>query len=156
MAIYATGRKRKSHFLLPVLLTVILALVILSAVWLTKTIVTRQLSESNALPPAAAAGNPAVTASAPPVQKVTFTEDSMLHMTYQNSCGHSVSKAEKVPAEFAGKTLDEVLDACYRVSVAVQDGRDFHGACHLRMNLALPRDRVEEAFRRLEQYVFTK
>ena len=55
-----------------------------------------------------------------------------------------------------GKTLDEVLDACYRVSVAVQDGRDFHGACHLRMNLALPRDRVEEAFRRLEQYVFTK
>ena len=25
-----------------------------------------------------------------------------------------------------------------------------------RMNLALPRDRVEEAFRRLEQYVFTK
>ena len=55
-----------------------------------------------------------------------------------------------------GKTLDEVLDACYRVSVAVQDGRDFHGACHLRMNLALPRDRVEEASRRLEQYVFTK
>ena len=53
-----------------------------------------------------------------------------------------------------GKTLDEVLDACYRVSVAVQDGRDFHGACHLRMNLALPRDRVEEAFRRLDTYVF--
>ena len=111
MAIYATGRKRKSHFLLPVLLTVILALVILSAVWLTKTIVTRQLSESNALPPAAAAGNPAVTASAPPVQKVTFTEDSMLHMTYLYSCGHSVSKVEKVPAEFAGKTLDEVKEA---------------------------------------------
>lgn len=53
-----------------------------------------------------------------------------------------------------GKTLDEVLKACYAVGVYVQDGRAFHGACHLRMNLALPRSRVEEAFRRLEQYVF--
>jgi cystathionine beta-lyase len=30
----------------------------------------------------------------------------------------------------------------------------FHGKCHIRMNLALPKVRVEEAFRRLKEYVF--
>ena len=53
-----------------------------------------------------------------------------------------------------GKTLDEVLKACYDVGVYVQDGRAFHGSCHIRMNLALPRARVEEAFSRLDKYVF--
>ena len=53
-----------------------------------------------------------------------------------------------------GKTLDEVLKACYDVGVYVQDGRAFHGSCHIRMNLALPRARVEEAFSRLDIYVF--
>ena len=55
-----------------------------------------------------------------------------------------------------GKTIDDVLNACWDVGVAVQDGRQFHGPCHLRMNLALPRHRVEEAFRRMEEFVFTK
>lgn len=55
-----------------------------------------------------------------------------------------------------GKTIDEVERAAWDVGVAVQDGRMFHGPCHLRMNLALPRSRVEEAFRRLEEYVFCK
>ena len=53
-----------------------------------------------------------------------------------------------------GKTIDEVEKAAWDVGVAVQDGRMFHGPCHLRMNLALPRSRVEEAFRRLKEYVF--
>ena len=53
-----------------------------------------------------------------------------------------------------GKTIDDVQKACYDVGVAVQDGRQFHGKCHLRMNLALPLSRVQEAFRRLDQYVF--
>ena len=53
-----------------------------------------------------------------------------------------------------GKTVEDVLQRCYAVGVAVQDGRQFHGACHLRMNLALPQSRVEEAFRRMEKYVF--
>ena len=53
-----------------------------------------------------------------------------------------------------GKTVEDVLTACYAVGVAVQDGRNFHGKCHLRMNLALPQSRVEEAFRRMEKYVF--
>lgn len=53
-----------------------------------------------------------------------------------------------------GKTLDELEQACWRVGAAVQDGRGFHGECHLRINLALPRERVEEAFRRMDRYVF--
>ncbi len=53
-----------------------------------------------------------------------------------------------------GKTIDDVLRACYDVGVCIQDGRDFHGKCHLRMNLALPLKRVEEAMARLQKYVF--
>ena len=53
-----------------------------------------------------------------------------------------------------GKTLDEVLRACHDVGAAVQDGRPFHGSCHIRMNLALPLSKVQEAFRRMDQYVF--
>lgn len=53
-----------------------------------------------------------------------------------------------------GKSIEDVLHACWDVGVAVQDGRPFHGSCHLRMNLALPHSRVEEAFERLERYVF--
>ena len=53
-----------------------------------------------------------------------------------------------------GKTMDDVLKACHEVGVIVQDGRAFHGATHLRMNLALPLSRVQEAFRRMDKYVF--
>ena len=53
-----------------------------------------------------------------------------------------------------GKTLDEVLKMCHDVGVAVQDGRAFHGPCHIRMNLALPLTRVQEAFERMDKYVF--
>ncbi len=58
--------------------------------------------------------------------------------------------------EAHGKTLDEVLNACHEVGVAIQDGRPFHGSCHIRMNLALPFARVREAFRRMDEYVFGK
>ena len=53
-----------------------------------------------------------------------------------------------------GKTIDDVEKACWDVGVAIQDGRMFHGNCHIRMNLALPLSRVQEAFRRMDQYVF--
>ena len=53
-----------------------------------------------------------------------------------------------------GKTIDEVEKACWDVGVALQDGRAFHGPCHLRINLALPFSRVQEAFERLDKYVF--
>ena len=53
-----------------------------------------------------------------------------------------------------GKSIDELLKAGVEVGVIWQDGRPFHGPCHIRMNLALPLSRVKEAFERLEQYVF--
>lgn len=53
-----------------------------------------------------------------------------------------------------GKTIDDVLHAGWDVGVAWQDGRMFHGPCAVRMNLALPRALVEEAFTRLKTYVF--
>lgn len=40
------------------------------------------------------------------------------------------------------------------VGVIWQDGRPFHGDYCIRMNLALPKSRVEEAFSRLDKYVF--
>lgn len=52
------------------------------------------------------------------------------------------------------KTIDELLKAGWDVGVAWQDGRMFHGQNAIRMNLALPLSRVQEAFRRLEKYVF--
>ncbi len=53
-----------------------------------------------------------------------------------------------------GKSIDELLRAGVEVGVIWQDGRPFHGPCHIRMNLALPFSRVKEAFERLERYVF--
>ena len=53
-----------------------------------------------------------------------------------------------------GKSIDELLKAGVEVGVIWQDGRPFHGPCHIRMNLALPISRVQEAFERLRQYVF--
>jgi cystathionine beta-lyase len=53
-----------------------------------------------------------------------------------------------------GKTIDELEKAGWDVGVAWQDGRMFHGANSIRMNLALPFSRVKEAFERLEKYVF--
>lgn len=53
-----------------------------------------------------------------------------------------------------GKTMDELLNAGWEVGVCWQDGRPFHGKTHIRMNLALPLSRVQEAFDRLNKYVF--
>ena len=56
--------------------------------------------------------------------------------------------------ECHGASLDALLRAGWRVGVGWQDGRPFHGACHIRMNVALPFARVQEAFGRLAQHVF--
>ena len=56
--------------------------------------------------------------------------------------------------EAHGKTIEDVEHAAWDVGVALQDGRMFHGPCHLRVNLALPLSRVQEAFDRLDKYVF--
>ena len=53
-----------------------------------------------------------------------------------------------------GKTIDELQKAGSDVGVAWQDGRLFCGDCHIRMNLASPLSRIQEAFARLDKYVF--
>jgi len=53
-----------------------------------------------------------------------------------------------------GKTIEEAEKACWNVGVAIQDGRMFHGPCSIRMNLAVPLSRVQEAFDRLDKHVF--
>jgi cystathionine beta-lyase len=56
--------------------------------------------------------------------------------------------------EAHGKSIDEVQQAGWDVGVTWQDGRKFHGACAIRMNLALPFSKVQEAFERMSKYVF--
>lgn len=51
-------------------------------------------------------------------------------------------------------TLQDLEKAGWRVGVAWQDGAMFHGPWSIRMNLALPLSRVQEAMRRLDIYVF--
>lgn len=58
--------------------------------------------------------------------------------------------------EANGKSFEELLQAGWDVGVDWQDGRMFHGPCHLRLNLALPLSRVKEAFERMDRYVFNK
>ena len=52
----------------------------------------------------------------------------------------------------AGCSLDELLRRGVSVGVIWQDGRPFHGPCHIRMNLALPFPKLREAFARLREY----
>ena len=50
--------------------------------------------------------------------------------------------------------IDELLRKGWEVGVFWQDGRPFHGRYCIRLNLALPFSRVQEAFQRLDSYVF--
>jgi cystathionine beta-lyase len=50
-------------------------------------------------------------------------------------------------------TLDELIKKGWEYGVYWQDGRPFRMDYTIRMNLALPKSRVEEAFRRLKEYV---
>ena len=53
-----------------------------------------------------------------------------------------------------GCDVGVLLKKGWDYGVAWQDGRPFHGKHHIRMNLALPLTRVQEAFERLEKFVF--
>ena len=53
-----------------------------------------------------------------------------------------------------GRTIDELQKLGTDVGVAWQDGRLFNDPYGIRMNLALPRHMVVEAFERLRKYVF--
>lgn len=52
------------------------------------------------------------------------------------------------------KTVEDVLNSAWDVGVAVQSGKQFCGNCHVRANLALPFEKLKEAFDRLDKYVF--
>ena len=56
--------------------------------------------------------------------------------------------------EAHGKTCDDLIRDGISVGVIWQDGRPFRWPDTIRMNLALPHARVQEAFRRLKEYVF--
>lgn len=53
-------------------------------------------------------------------------------------------------------TMDDLIRAGIEVGVIWQDGRPFGKPDTIRMNLAVPHHLVQEAMRRLEQYVFQK
>ena len=53
-----------------------------------------------------------------------------------------------------GRDIQWLLAEGARVGVGYQDGRPFHGPCHIRVNLALPLSLVKEACERLDRYVF--
>ena len=53
-----------------------------------------------------------------------------------------------------GKTIDELQKIGYEAGVDWQDGRPFFLPDSIRMNLALPHSKVQEAFERLRKYVF--
>lgn len=50
--------------------------------------------------------------------------------------------------------IDKILKSSWDVGVAWQDGRPFNGKYAIRMNLALPKSKIEEALSRLNTYVF--
>ena len=54
-----------------------------------------------------------------------------------------------------GKSVKALQKAGWDVGVAWQDGEQFFGKNCIRMNLALPFSRVQEAFERLDRYVFS-
>jgi len=96
-------------------------------------------------------------------QVITGNVDYACNYIAQHFDGVSVSRPQGTYMLFLdctkwceahGKTIEDVEKACWDVGVALQDGRMFHGPCHLRVNLALPLSRVQEAFSRLDKYVF--
>ena len=56
--------------------------------------------------------------------------------------------------ETSGKSLDEILHAGWDVGVGWQSGVLSEGPSHIRLNLASPLSRIQEAFRRMKEYVF--
>ena len=80
----------------------------------------------------------------------------------ENFKGLSVSKPEGTYMLFVdfskyckdkGFDIGEILKRGWDCGVAWQDGRAFNGKYAIRMNLALPLDKVKEAFDRLKKYV---
>ena len=56
--------------------------------------------------------------------------------------------------EKSGRSMDEILEQCWRYGVAVQNGREFGNDSSIRINLASPFEMIKKAFRRMREYVF--
>lgn len=52
-------------------------------------------------------------------------------------------------------TISDVIKAGWNVGLAWADGRFFNAPCHLRLNVALPQTLLNEAMKRMQEYVFT-
>lgn len=79
------------------------------------------------------------------VEGVSVREPEGTYMLFLDCTGY---------CEEHGIALDELLRRGFEVGVLWQDGRPFHGPCHIRMNVALPHERLVEAMDRLKKYVF--
>jgi cystathionine beta-lyase len=58
--------------------------------------------------------------------------------------------------ERTGVSRDDILQKCYDVGIGLQNGRSFHGPCHVRINTALPTSKIKEVIERFKKYVFTE
>lgn len=56
--------------------------------------------------------------------------------------------------ERTGKSLMDVLKAGWDVGIGWQNGTGFNGPCHIRLNMASPLSRLQEACERMKKYVF--
>ncbi len=99
------------------------------------------------------------------LQVLTYNADYACSFIEKNFAGVSVCRPEATYMLFANCTaycqahhisLDEILHRAYQVGVCFQDGRPFHGPDCIRINLALPFSRIQEAFDRMQKYVFTE
>lgn len=52
------------------------------------------------------------------------------------------------------QSIEDILQKGWDVGIGWQDGRMFYGPTHIRINLALPYTKVQEAFDRMKKYVF--
>ncbi len=53
-------------------------------------------------------------------------------------------------------SIDDLQKKMWDYGVSTQDGRPFHGPCHIRINVAIPPALLKEACDRLEKYVLEK
>lgn len=99
------------------------------------------------------------------LRQVLGTNVRMIY-SYLNECAPGVELAEPEGTYMLfpdcegycrehGITIDELQKRGVRYGVIWQDGRPFHGKWSVRINAALPVSRVEEALRRMKQYIFT-
>ena len=79
------------------------------------------------------------------VEGVSATDPDGTYMIFADLTGY---------CKRTGKTQAELLKAGWDVGVGWQNGIPFGGPCHIRLNVASPFSRIQEACDRLDKYVF--